>query len=273
MDSSYKKYYIIVPDEIARSVHTGGDEKKKRERLSCCHRDLLGKIVSLSQHGPCTSGNDYFAEYIGVKKRQIMNLLEDLENDGFIERKGRGDNRKIFPTEKSLKIWRRCSSSPSAIDCTSKGGDNSPSAIDCTTKCNTVHLPSAIDCTHNNKENKKKNRERLSLLPIPSLEEVAAEIEKEGYSVNADDFWNYYQKLGWQDSNGKPVRNWKAKLATWNLHSGGKQNTQTAAPVSLSVEEVKKQEEQRKAEEAEHKAKLQAFYEARNKEVRRGQTQ
>ena len=33
--------------------------------------------------------------------------------------------------------------------------------------------------------------------------------------VNARDFLEYYGKLGWTDSDGKPVRSWKSKVLLW----------------------------------------------------------
>lgn len=269
MDSN-KKQYIIIPDTISYSEH--GEHSGKR--LNGNERCLLGKIVSLSQNRPCEYNNAYFAQYIAVSERQIKTLLKNLREGGFIKITGNTSSRKIVPSEKTLMLiqeWKNALNTreenfPSDNDNKPTREENFPKLGKNTSLTREENFP------HINKR-VKRNRESLSLLPIPSLEEVAAEVEKEGYNVNAADFWNYYQKLGWQDSNGKPVRNWKAKLATWNLHSGGRRSTQTAAPVSLSAEEIKKQEDQRKAEEAEHKARLQAIYEARNKEARKEQTQ
>lgn len=156
--SRKKQPYNINPDELAYMVHADGNEKKKGTRLSCNHRVLLAKIVGLSQDEPCFASNDYLAEYIAVEKRQIMYLLTDLERDGLIVKKGRGTGRRIFPTERTWRIWRACfPEKESAVQCTYYGGENEKVQSIAQRKCSTVHKESAIYCTHNNKGNSKEN--------------------------------------------------------------------------------------------------------------------
>jgi hypothetical protein len=40
-------------------------------------------------------------------------------------------------------------------------------------------------------------------------------IEKGLLRVSAEDFVNYFEDGDWHDSLGKPVKNWKQKLRTW----------------------------------------------------------
>lgn len=62
------------------------------------------------------------------------------------------------------------------------------------------------------KENKKQNKKEF--IP-PTLEEVKAYIAEKGYHVDADFFWNYYDKGHWIRKDGTPVLNWKQTLVTW----------------------------------------------------------
>ncbi len=50
----------------------------------------------------------------------------------------------------------------------------------------------------------------------PSLEEVKAYVKQMNYSFNPVKFYEYYTVLNWNDSNGKPIKNWKLKALTWN---------------------------------------------------------
>lgn len=46
----------------------------------------------------------------------------------------------------------------------------------------------------------------------PTIEEIEAFIKERGYNINARDFFRYYAKADWTDSQGKKVRNWKSKM-------------------------------------------------------------
>lgn len=66
-------------------------------------------------------------------------------------------------------------------------------------------------------ENEKGNgNEKKKFIP-PTLEEVTAYFEEEGYSPHtAKTAFHFYTNLGWKDSNGKQVKNWKMKmLSVW----------------------------------------------------------
>lgn len=52
----------------------------------------------------------------------------------------------------------------------------------------------------------------------PTLEEVRSYIESKGYKVDPVQFFNYYAEGKWHDKDGKPVKNWKQKVITWNSH-------------------------------------------------------
>lgn len=49
----------------------------------------------------------------------------------------------------------------------------------------------------------------------PTLEEVKAYIQEKGYHVDAQFFFDYYDKGQWKRKDGTPVLNWKQTLVTW----------------------------------------------------------
>lgn len=50
----------------------------------------------------------------------------------------------------------------------------------------------------------------------PSLADVNAYIAEKGLIVNGQVFLDYFTTGNWKDSEGKPVKNWKQKLITWD---------------------------------------------------------
>lgn len=81
---------------------------------------------------------------------------------------------------------------------------------------------------------KKKTTEK-SFTP-PTLEDVKAYIAERGCAavVDAKKFFDYFEAGRWHDSEGKPVRNWKQKLITWETH-GRQTRTLKAAQGLLGV--------------------------------------
>lgn len=55
---------------------------------------------------------------------------------------------------------------------------------------------------------------RKQFIP-PTLEEVQEYCLQRNSSVDPKKFWDYFDTGDWKDSEGKPVKNWKQKLITW----------------------------------------------------------
>lgn len=49
----------------------------------------------------------------------------------------------------------------------------------------------------------------------PTLEEVQAYCKERNNNVDAKAFFDYYDTGDWKDAKGKPVKNWKQKVITW----------------------------------------------------------
>ena len=50
----------------------------------------------------------------------------------------------------------------------------------------------------------------------PTLEEINAYIDEKGLIVSGQVFLDYFTAGNWKDGEGKPVKNWKQKLITWD---------------------------------------------------------
>ncbi len=49
----------------------------------------------------------------------------------------------------------------------------------------------------------------------PTLEELKAYCSERKNSVDAERFLDYYQTNGWVQGKGKPIKDWKACVRTW----------------------------------------------------------
>jgi len=66
------------------------------------------------------------------------------------------------------------------------------------------------------REDKKKNNKKF--VP-PTFEEVEAYAKERGGKVDPKFFYEYFTEGKWVDSTGKPVRNWKQKMVSWEKHN------------------------------------------------------
>lgn len=69
----------------------------------------------------------------------------------------------------------------------------------------------------------EKNSKKIAFIP-PTLEEVRDYCFDRGNSVDAKTFFDYYEANNWSDKDGKPVKNWKQRIVSWEgRNSGGNQ--------------------------------------------------
>lgn len=68
--------------------------------------------------------------------------------------------------------------------------------------------------TEIDREKKIHKRKEKPFVP-PTLEEVTAYCYGRHSTVNPQEFYEYFSTGHWIDSEGKPVKNWKQKIITW----------------------------------------------------------
>lgn len=76
-----------------------------------------------------------------------------------------------------------------------------------------------------NKEIKNEKKNKNIFVP-PTLEEVTAYCQERHNEVNPKQFFDYFEAGHWVDSQGKPVRNWKQKMITWEKKQYKPKNTE-----------------------------------------------
>lgn len=73
---------------------------------------------------------------------------------------------------------------------------------------------------NSNSKGEKIKTKKTSVFSPPSLDEVKAYFAERQTSIDPEAFWAYYEANGWVQSRGKPIRNWKACLLTWERRRG-----------------------------------------------------
>lgn len=53
----------------------------------------------------------------------------------------------------------------------------------------------------------------------PTVDEVQQYIKQQGYTVDAQQFVDYYATRGWEVSKGRKIKDWKACVRTWNTNA------------------------------------------------------
>ena len=122
-------------------------------------------------------------------------------------------------------------------------GDNKPSNNQLTNNQQTTNKQ--LTNPSYNKEGKKGRKEEgnksmgKTKFSPPTLEEVKAYCLERKNSVDAERFYDYYSANGWVQGKGKPIKDWKACVRTWERGiSAPKQDTKekpSFAFLNLSV--------------------------------------
>lgn len=65
----------------------------------------------------------------------------------------------------------------------------------------------------------------------PTLDEIEAYVAEKGLTINAKDFFDFYDANDWKDSKGNKVKSWKQKALTWQNHQKPKKRLELNAPI------------------------------------------
>ena len=107
-----------------------------------------------------------------------------------------------------------------------------PMQINCHTKDPSTNDASSYNPSTNTCYGRK--RPHAHFVP-PTLEEVRAYCQERKNNVDPERFHDYYSANGWAQGKGKPIKDWKAAVRTWerNGNVGGGQRTQKAPSKSM----------------------------------------
>ena len=94
-----------------------------------------------------------------------------------------------------------------------------------------------------NKESKKlRNKESNSIstknFVPPTLEEVKAYCSERKNNIDAEKFYDYYSANGWVQGKGKPIKDWKACVRTWERRGFRKPIEDNKEPPSFDIDSL-----------------------------------
>lgn len=136
-----------------------------------------------------TGSLQYLAEWCGATKRSVQTALKSLTDRGYIQRED-----KLINGVKFVEYFV-------GMEKFSMGGMEKIST-------NIIDINN-IDNYINNKTPTKKTAK-------PTLEEVQAYCAERHNKVDPAKFYDYYEANGWvQGKAGKPVKDWRACVRTW----------------------------------------------------------
>lgn len=87
-----------------------------------------------------------------------------------------------------------------------------------------VEAVEVVEVKETPQEARKPKRPRF--IP-PTVEEVAAYCRERGNNIDANEFIDHYTANGWVQGKGKPIKDWRACVRTWERHTEYRNRPQT----------------------------------------------
>ena len=209
--------------------------------LSCKAKGLMSFMLSLPENWDYSVNG--LVSCLMEGKDAVRNMLKELEEKGYLVRSQTRNSKGGFSDVEYVLHERPVSENPTADNpITASPIPENPPQIN----TNINNILNEINTNICPKAGKR------GFTP-PTLEEVNEYIQEKGYSVDAKYFMDYYESAKWHDSKGKPVKNWKQRIVTWNRNGYGsgstKQETQARPQVPYFSKEERDREAQRQLEE------------------------
>lgn len=183
---------------------------------------LYAEITALChKEGYCWATNAYFASLYGVSIRAVQNWLKALKQNGYITYElSLGEDKE--DTVRKIYLNMLNQSSPHEEKFIPPMKKSSPPHEEIFTLNNKRNITNNNICAADSKVVYPRKQFKK-----PTLSEVREYIKEKHYSVDAVKFYEYYEAGDWHDAKGKPVKNWKQRLVTWN---GRQQNDSYSKP-------------------------------------------
>lgn len=185
-------YYAIIPATI------------RYDDTICANAKLLyGEITSLcNKRGYCYATNTYFSELYRVNKVSISRWINQLIEQKYI-------TSKIEYIDNTKEIKRR-------ILCLNDSYPPINKIVN--TPYQNCYDPINKIVKENNKEEyiKEINKEKFKK---PTIEEVKSYCLERKNKIDPQAFIDYYETVGWIIGKGKPMKNWRAAVRTWERNN------------------------------------------------------
>lgn len=202
--SEKKSYFAIIPANV-----------RYDDELSANAKLLYGEITALcNEKGYCWASNDYFSSLYGKSKRTVIRWINDLVNKNYIQSKisKEDGNLRLISVAEPLVTKMSLPSDKNVTTPSDKNVTHNNTILN-----NTLNNNSYIYSSNSRDKNKKK------FIP-PTIEEVREYAKSRNSNVDVQKFYDYYSVAKWHDKDGKPVKNWKQRLITWEGNNRNRQS-------------------------------------------------
>lgn len=187
-------FYAIIPATV-----------RYDNRIPANAKLLYGEITALcNERGYCWATNAHFAELYDVKNRSITNWLGALEEAGYIQREEIYEKGTKRVQERRIYIVENNCDTPSK---------NFPTPLE-----NNFPTPTKKSSKGIIQVNNKTNN-----IP-PQRDDVVNYINQQGYNVDADRWFAYYESNGWKVGRNS-MKDWKACIRTWQTNGFNKKQS------------------------------------------------
>lgn len=203
-----------------------------RNKLELSGNELIVYTIiygfSQAKNQWCSASIEYFAEWTGASEKTINRIINRLEENGHIKKR-HSTNEIGWYCEYKAIIPESISEGNGQNDQMGFGqsvrgnGQNDQKGLD-NLSADTIK-ENIYNNINNNIGDKSPASAPKKKFVKPTVEEVAAYIRENYYSVDAQRFCDYYESNGWKVGKSQ-MKNWKAAVRTWQ-HNGYSNNSST----------------------------------------------
>ena len=189
---------------------------------------IKGHVFEIKR-GQLLRSLDFLSERWGWSKKKIRIFLCQLEGHAMGHAKGTPQGTLI--TIENYTFWQTLGHESGHAEGTPKG-------------------PTRVHVQKKDKEYLNKNINRG---PRPSFQEIIEFVEANNYEMNPEDFFDYYEEVGWIKKNGQPIKDWKASARAWERRvqkwkaekdGAGKRQMPDGSEISKEIEKQRNNREQ-----------------------------
>lgn len=167
---------------------------------------LYALIYSYSDGGSAFYGStEYLAKRLGSSKSRIIKVLNEMVAKGLIIKKTSG-RFNFYVTNYNYV----CNTEEPTV------------SVQHPTRCQ-IDTESSVVPTPNNINNNINDTISVKRFVKPNVEEIESYCKERNNSVDAQQFFDYYESKGWKVGKS-PMKDWKASVRTWEKNDYGYHN-------------------------------------------------
>lgn len=201
--------FIIVPRELFAEGFFPEESYSRRDAfLDLVQRAAIerravrinGKEIVV-ERGEIVASVRYLATRWGWSKGKVERALNEFESWGFVGRKR--DNGTSIISIVNYDSYQGARDTDEDTNRDRVGDDDRDK-----------YKELKKERTKEQKKTSKDVKENTSRFVKPSVEEIEAYCQEEGFNIDANRFFDYYESKGWFVGKS-PMKNWKAAVRTW----------------------------------------------------------